>query len=94
MAGQVGRVDVDDRSTIGEMGVVMHDQHPVAGTAHIELDSVAAQRPGQAKCLDGVLPGGPGGAPMGQYLYHRYPPSVGTMSENLPIPLVNGGFVS
>ena len=24
---------------------------------------------------------------MGEYRYHRYPPSLGTMSENMPYPL-------
>ncbi len=72
----------------------MYDQHPIGSSAHIELDCVASQRCCQVKCVDRVLASGTRRTAMGEYLYHRYPPSLVTMSENMAVPLVNGRFVS
>ena len=71
VGGQVGRVHVDDGSTVRKAGIVMHDQHAVAGWSHVEFDRVTAERRCKPECLDRVLRRGPRCPPMGKYRYHR-----------------------
>ena len=52
---------------IGELGVVVHDDHAIGGAAGVELDPFGAELTGEAKRRKGVLPGSFTGAAVGDH---------------------------
>jgi hypothetical protein len=72
MGWQLGPIDVRDHPTIGEIGVVMNDEHTVARAPNIEFDAIGSHFHGASKCAHRVLGLGLRGAPVGDHGGHDH----------------------
>jgi hypothetical protein len=63
---QVRHQERGDGAPTQDVDVVVHDQGAVGAAANVEFDTIGAEATGLAEGINGVFPGNPAGAPMGE----------------------------